>query len=155
MNTKTLKITADDFGLLAAEYLDQGITIRFKAAGTSMHPSIQNGDLLSVAPLSQKPLKSGDIILYRINGTNNLIAHRILFIKKHTSAKTIYTRGDALGGKPEQIAQTAILGKVIRIEHNGAEKTIGKPGDRLKGLLQAGRQSIRHNYFKIFPRRRK
>ena len=146
MNTKTLKITADDFGLLAAEYLAQGITIRFKAAGTSMHPSIQNGDLLSVIPPDKNSLKWGDIILYRIKNSNNLIAHRIIFIRKKDSDKIIYTRGDALGGELEQINPENILGKVIKVEHNGTAKIIGKTGDRIKGILRALRQSLRHKY---------
>jgi signal peptidase I len=148
--TKTVKISSNDFGLLATENLTRGITIRFTATGSSMHPSIMDGDILSVAPADIQKLKRGDIILYRINGTNNLIAHRIIFIKNNASDKIMYTRGDALGGNFEQVASNDILGRIFKVEHNGDIQTVGKAGDRLKGILRAIRQSLRHKYLKLF-----
>ena len=148
MNTTHLKISGGDFGLLAAENLTKGVSIRFKANGCSMYPSIHNSDIISVAPINKNNLKWGDIILYRINGTNNLIAHRIIFIKNHT----VYTRGDALGGDFEQVAANDVLGRVFKIEHNGSVLKTGKITDRTKGILRAIRQSLRHRFFKYFPR---
>jgi signal peptidase I len=148
MQHQTINIDSKDFGQLAAEHLQNGTAIRITANGRSMHPTIKNGDTLTIAPLNKKKLKRGDIILYRTTPANNLIAHRIIFIRKKSSDEIIYTRGDALGGELEQINPENVLGKVIKVEHNGTAKIIGKTGDRIKGILQALRQSLRHKYIR-------
>jgi len=53
-----------DFSCLAETILKQGNSIRFKAKGLSMLPSIRNGDIVAVSPITDE-ITHGDIILYR------------------------------------------------------------------------------------------
>ncbi|MGD8776456.1 MAG: S24/S26 family peptidase, partial [Syntrophobacterales bacterium] len=65
---------------LSGELLSLGLAVRFRAPGTSMHPTIRHGDVITVAPVAPASLKRGDIILYRFQG--GFIAHRTVNIEE-------------------------------------------------------------------------
>src|SRR6202000_3124371 len=64
------------FTQLAAELLSEGTPVRFRAEGQSMTPSLEGGELLTVAPLGERTLEQGQIVFARTNGA--VIAHRIV-----------------------------------------------------------------------------
>ena len=149
MTDEILKISADDFSSFARENLTKGVTIRFRAHGRSMYPAIHNGDIITISPINTHGIKRGDIILYRTDAINGLIAHRVIKIKPHKSDKIIYTRGDASGGELEQVKEKNILGKATHIEHDGKTLRIDTLKARTKGQLWFLRQSLRHLYNKL------
>ena len=58
------RLNGPDFRRLAGEILAAGNRVRFQAGGESMHPFIQDGDILEVAPLSNSlKIKIGDVLL--------------------------------------------------------------------------------------------
>ena len=78
LNTRTSALGFCHFGDLSGELLSLGFGVRFRAPGTSMHPTIRHGDLITVEPFAPANLKRGDIILYRLQ--NGFIAHRLVNI---------------------------------------------------------------------------
>ena len=65
---------------MSAELLSLGLGVRFRAPGTSMHPTIRHGEVITVEPIEPNTLKRGDIILYRFK--SGFIAHRIVNIEE-------------------------------------------------------------------------
>lgn len=104
---------------IAKEMLESGNNFRFKASGKSMHPFIEDGDILTVAPLS-KPLGIGHIAFYT-DQADRLTAHRIHKIIKNKDKVTYIIKGDARFFDTEYVPHSYILGVVISLNRNSTE----------------------------------
>src|SRR5206468_11027725 len=60
---------------LAAELLRRGNRVRFRAAGASMQPTIEDGELITVAPVAPESVKRGEILRYQHE--RGVVAHRV------------------------------------------------------------------------------
>ncbi|MGD8686614.1 MAG: signal peptidase I [Syntrophobacterales bacterium] len=95
--------------------LSLGLGVRFRAPGTSMHPTIRHGDLITVEPVSPANLERGDIILYRFQ--DSFIAHRIVNIEEQNGCGlTFILRGDASTNCDVPVRPEQVLGKVVCLE---------------------------------------
>ena len=113
----TLTITADSHKLeLAAEVLASGHSLRLRAFGTSMLPSIWPGYLLTIEPAPEQEIATGDIVL--VVRQNRFLIHRL--IDKQESCWI--TRGDSLPQNDDPFAPCEVLGRVSLIHKN--KKTI-------------------------------
>ncbi len=85
-----------------------------KVNGNSMHPFIQDEDLLIVKKVPFEKLKRGNILVFR--GENDLfVVHRL--IKKQKNGLLVL-RGDAYHLTKETITCDAIVGKAIGLIRN-------------------------------------
>lgn len=99
------------YGILALLFIS--ITILFvspaqflKANGSSMKPTINDGDAIIVIPTSEKDIKIGDVISYNRGGW--IITHRV--IDKENGK--IITKGDNLSNKdPYLVDPSEVIGK--------------------------------------------
>ncbi len=115
LKTQTSTLGFSHFGDLSGELLSLGLGVRFRAPGTSMHPTIRHGDLITVEPVEPSNLKRGDIILYRLQ--NGFIAHRIVNIEKRNGCGlTFLLRGDASVTDDAPVNPEQVLGKVVCLE---------------------------------------
>ena len=112
------------FPELIIELLQDGYSVNFNAPGHSMYPTIMANEKIVVAPIDPAAVRTGDIILYRSNGS--LIAHRVTLIKKVNTDEistnpdwSFILKGDASPTYDEPVNFEQILGKVIAIERNG------------------------------------
>jgi signal peptidase I len=116
------------------EILKQGHSIRFRAPGDSMYPTIRNGDVITVTPLGASSVTNGDIILYQHR--SGVAAHRVMRIIKRSeensrsalkdpqdrsSSETLhfFLRGDAALVFDDPVSADHILGKVTLVEREG------------------------------------
>jgi signal peptidase I len=112
-NQTSLPLLSD----LSGELLNLGFGVRFRAPGTSMHPTIRHGDLITVEPVEPFELKRGDIILYRLQG--NFIAHRIFNIEEREGRSlTFILKGDASITCDAPVKSEQVLGKVVCLERD-------------------------------------
>ena len=117
MNTRASSPGFCRFADLGAELLSLGLGVRFRAPGTSMHPTIRHGDLITVEPVEPCNLKNGDIILYHLQ--NSFIAHRIVNIEDQNGCGLSFIlRGDASAGCDAPVKPEQVLGKVVSLERN-------------------------------------
>ncbi len=128
----------DLFSELLEETLNRGHSIRFRAPGDSMYPTIRNGDILTVTPIETASITIGDIILYRHK--SGVTAHRVVRThqakrrdslsilntqRSQTSApqtqtlSPLYLRGDAAVVFDDPVSADQILGKVTLVERSG------------------------------------
>src|SRR5262249_30205176 len=54
------------------ELLQRGEAVKFKPRGNSMSGKVENGELVTVAPVGNHILKIGDIVLCKVNGIHYL-----------------------------------------------------------------------------------
>jgi hypothetical protein len=117
----TLATTGDGHKLeLAAEVLTSGHTLRLRAFGTSMLPSIWPGDLLSIEPKLEREIVAGDIVL--VARQNRFFIHRL--VEKHDSRWI--TRGDSLPQNDDSVDSCDVLGRVSLI-HKRARVIVPSP----------------------------
>lgn len=134
---------------VAADLLDRGYHVRFRARGASMHPAISEGDAITIEPVRSDELAAGDVVLYR--SRNRVIAHRVVAILSGLEP-TLILRGDALPCCDGPVRPHLVLGRVARIDPaHGRLNRAGAPllwrfaracGSRLKRILSADEPSV-------------
>lgn len=65
---------------VVAELLGRGHSVRFRAYGRSMHPTIRDGEEIVVEPLAASAVRVGDVALYR--SQRGVVAHRVVRIAR-------------------------------------------------------------------------
>lgn len=94
------------FRQFAGELISARRSFRFQAKGRSMLPTIEDGEILHVMPISNRNIRTGDIVFFR-NGAE-FKAHRVIAKKR----QSFVTRGDAGIQADGEIMRDQILGVV-------------------------------------------
>ncbi len=115
----------------------RGLPFRFTALGYSMSPFIQDGDIITLAPLANQPLSLGEVVAYSMPGRNTLVVHRVLA----KSALSCLIQGDNHPSGPDgEIPFSNLIGRVIHVERQGRRDRVGLgPERRLIALLSRRR----------------
>ncbi len=109
------------FVQVSTDLLRRGTPVSFTATGLSMRPFINDGEIITVAPVKIRSIRTGDILLYRDNKT--VIAHIVVSINKNRTPEPLFIlRGDLGTSADEEVTAEQILGKVVGITRDG--KTI-------------------------------
>lgn len=110
------------FLALSADLLGQGYPVRFHPRGESMHPTIKDGETLTVEPVKPVDVKRGDIILYKSGVRGGVTAHRVVRVNRSISdIKSFLLRGDASETCDSPVAPEQVLGKVVSVERDGRQ----------------------------------
>ena len=138
------KDETDLFSEMLVETLNCGHSIRFRAPGDSMYPTISDGDLITVEPINPSDIVVGDIILYRHD--YGVVAHRVVDIEAPQSSvrspQHCFTLcGDAAINDDDPVHADQILGKVVALKRNGRD--LDPYCLRLKLLYKARRLAVR------------
>ena len=123
------------FSLLA-----EGKTVRIRADGYSMFPSIKPGSVIYIEPLTdeQNPAP-GDIIAWKRE--TGFVVHRLIRILREENNIRFITRGDSSVNEDKPVLKEQIAGKVIHTESSSGKrkeariKHISKPGYLYNRLL--------------------
>ena len=102
-------------GELSRAVLERGAAFRFRAMGGSMYPMIENGDVLTVAPLGRRVVSPGDVVEFRHPGHGGLRVHRV--VGRRNGAYLV--QGDGLAEPDGWIPRENILGRVTEITRQG------------------------------------
>jgi hypothetical protein len=112
-------------GLALQEFLRavlaRGSTFRFKARGFSMHPFIQDGDVVTVSPLGGRYPRLGEVMAACHSETLKLMVHRVLSRREGG----VLLRGDNSPAADGYIPAGKVLGRVTRVERNGQRVRLG------------------------------
>jgi hypothetical protein len=112
--------------------LSRGVPIRFTARGASMHPFIQDGDVVTVSPGPGRSTRLGEVVAFCHPETEKLVVHRVLA----RSAGAYLLRGDNTLEADGLVRPAHILGRVTRVERQGRRVRLGRgPERRLLALL--------------------
>jgi signal peptidase I len=106
---------------MGASLLADGTTIRIKAHGYSMYPSIKPGSLLIIEPVKVKgPPQPGEIIV--IKRETGLIVHRLVKIVIKDGVRYYIARGDSNAYADAPVKLEMITGRVIKAEATGENR---------------------------------
>jgi len=97
---------------LAAEMLRGRRTVRLRAWGTSMLPSLWPGDLLTIESAAPSEVIAGDIVL--VLRDNRFFVHRIVEMRPGQDGFLWITRGDAMFHN-DPPAPSELLGRVVGV----------------------------------------
>jgi signal peptidase I len=121
---------------IVSDLLGRGHSVRFRAKGGSMHPTIREGEAITVAPARPAAIRRGDVILYRVGG--GVIAHRVARVaQKPDGVLAFISRGDASQSGDEPVEQPAILGRVVAVERGGRTLNPASSGARALAIAWA------------------
>jgi signal peptidase I len=103
---------------IVTDLLRHGHRVRFRAKGGSMHPTIREGEPITVAPARPAAIRRGDVILYR--SVRGVIAHRVASVARRPDGTRLFVpRGDASATCDEPVGESAVLGAVTAVERGG------------------------------------
>ena len=90
-----------------------------------MMPFINDGDIVSITSLSERPNR-GDVVAFTSPNGDKLMIHRIISIKP----EGFLLKGDNIS-TPDGFAKSDdIIGKIIRVERNGGTVPLGLGAER-------------------------
>jgi hypothetical protein len=93
-----------------------------------MSPFIQDGDVITVAPLLGAPPKTGEVVAFVRPGMGNLVVHRL--VAWQGTAALI--QGDSISDHSDGLVpQENMLGRVIRIQRQGHPVWLGLGPERM------------------------
>lgn len=138
------KVSMLEFNELCTDLLNQGQAVRFAASGTSMRPTIRNGEIITVEPAEPESVKRGDIV-FCAHG-KGFVAHRL--VRYHLvegCPPQFVLRGDATCRHEEMCDAPQILGRVIAVERGNRRLALNTTAARLRdGLRRHGLRAARY-----------
>lgn len=154
--SQSLFISCRYFTGVSHELLAHGYSVRFRAPGNSMMPTIFDGEMITIRPIEPSDVKRGDIILYRCPGS--IVAHRVVGTEKRDSgALRFILRGDALGAPDEPVEIEQVLGRVESVERGSRSIDIYSRRVKIIRMLRLCASHIKRwarNFFDMrLPRR--
>jgi signal peptidase I len=85
-----------------------------------MHPTIRDGERVTIEPVRAEMVRRGDILLY--SRRERVIAHRVVNVRKASGANVVFTlRGDSLSACDAPVRAEQVLGRVVTVERKGRE----------------------------------
>ncbi len=114
------KVTLEtpDFLEQARTSLSRGLPVELRMSGSSMSPAIEDGDIITIEPITDEPVKQGDIVLYH-SRFDTAVIHRVIRLERLSSERCVLTRGDAASHNDAPAPLHRILGRVRRVERAG------------------------------------
>ena len=96
----------------------EGISVRFRAGGRSMTPTIEDGEVLIVAPIAASDVEVADVVFCQTRSRS--VAHRVLSITGDAArAPQLTLCGDAALEIDRPVFAEQVRGRVIAIERAG------------------------------------
>jgi signal peptidase I len=123
------------FGAVIEEALTTGTLVRFRAEGTSMYPTIRDGEVITVATVSAEEVVRGDVLLCRHG--QRVLAHRVVGVSTRGTDRFFELRGDAKTACDLPVGASAVVGRVVGVERNGRLVLLYGRAARLRHRVRA------------------
>lgn len=131
------------FTPLLRDLLAEGLSVRFSARGNSMCPSILDGDIVTVCPVSQHPVPPGSVVLHLRAGAAPVFAHRVVGRSGPRRDPTYRIRGDAGWLHADRVPAADVIGIAGYLERHGKARNLCRPASRLYGLARSQLRALR------------
>lgn len=123
-----------DFLEQARQLLSRNLPVELRMSGSSMSPAIEDGDIITVEPVKDEPIRQGDIVLYH-SRFDTAVIHRIIRIDRSSSEKSILTRGDSATQSDLPVPIHRVLGRVKLVERAGERIKMIRPKRGVMGVV--------------------
>lgn len=118
-----LSLGSSDLAELAAEVFDRGGGISFVALGSSMLPTLRDGDLLAAVPQDPFSIKKGVLLMYR-TGEDRAAVHRVADAGRISSHGEILLSSDSSPQDRYRISIEQVMGRIVSATRDGKTVTI-------------------------------
>src|SRR5262245_28505188 len=115
---REVTLETPDFLEQARQLLSRSLPVELRMSGSSMRPAIEDGDIITVEPITEEPIKQGDIILFH-SRFDTAVIHRVIRIERSSAERAVITRGDATTHNDTPVSLHRVLGRVRRVERAG------------------------------------
>ena len=120
------------------------IPVTIPLEGDSMRPLIRRGcDCVTIVPLN-RPLKTGDIVLFH-SGGDRYVVHRVWTLKDGM----VQTLGDNCWNPDAWIPLESVWGLVVRMERDGRKYVLDSRCSRVFGIIWMGIHPMRMHYRRL------
>lgn len=130
--------------------LQKGKLLRIPAVGSSMFPTSQSGDTITVKPAKATDVSVGDVIVY-VRG-KRMIAHRLISKRIRNNEIVLICQGEFFSKPDPLIEGRQVLGKVVAVKRNGRNIRFDTFWRRLIGLLLAKTAPLRPWFYPILKK---
>jgi hypothetical protein len=121
------------FASVVEGLLAEGLGVRFRAGGRSMTPTIDDGEILIVAPATADEIDVADVVFCQTRSRS--VAHRVLSIGEGAAGEPRLTLcGDASLETDRPVTAEQVRGRVIAIERAGQRIDVEAKGGFLGRL---------------------
>ena len=127
---REVTLETPDFLEQARQLLSRSLPVELRMSGSSMRPAIEDGDVITVEPISGDPIRQGDIVLYH-SRFDTAVIHRVVRIERSASERAVVTRGDAASHNDGTVPIHRVLGRVKLVERAGERIKMVVPNRRL------------------------
>ena len=118
---------------LAVEMLRSRGTVRLKAWGTSMLPSLWPGDLLTIQSASNEEVVPAEIVL--VMRDNRFCIHRLIKKEQIQDFVFLITKGDSVPQSDAPVAASELLGRVTHIRRGNRTLAPSREVSPLSSIL--------------------
>jgi hypothetical protein len=110
---------------LVRQLLDDGLSVRLEVTGSSMSPFVRGGDVVTLAPPGEGPIRRGEVVAV-LARRHWLVIHRVVA----ASPAGLETRGDALDRPDEGVSRSDVVARLRRVERRGRRIRLGLGPER-------------------------
>lgn len=131
---REVTLETPDFLEQARQLLSRSLPVELRMSGSSMRPAIEDGDIITVEPITEVPVRQGDIVLYH-SRFDTAVIHRVVRVERSSSERAVVTRGDAASHNDGPVPIHRVLGRVKLVERAGERIKLVVPKRRLVQVL--------------------
>ncbi|MFP5263707.1 MAG: signal peptidase I [Blastocatellia bacterium] len=122
---REVTLETPDFLEQARQLLSRSLPVELRMSGGSMRPAIEDGDVVTIEPITDEPVRQGDIVLYH-SRFDTAVIHRVVRVDK-SAERSILTRGDSAAQNDLPVSIHRILGRVKLVERAGERIDMIRP----------------------------
>ena len=119
---RTIRCNADEFQKVAQPLVDQGTSFLLCVYGSSMYPTIRDGDVVQVRPVQPGEIGTGDIFLFQNSG--RLFVHRLVAKARQGDRLLLVAKGDANPRPDKQVEPSDVLGKIVEVRRRRHRRSL-------------------------------
>ena len=131
-----LNLGSSDLAELATEVFDRGGVISFAAMGSSMLPTLKDGDLLTAAPEDPFSIQPGDLLMYR-TGDDRAAVHRVSDVSRVSSHGELTLSSDSNPEDLYRISIKQVMGIIVSAVRDGKSIRIDSVASELPQTVSA------------------
>lgn len=127
-----ITLDAPDLLKRARFELSRQNAVTLRVSGSAMRPSLDDGDLVTVEPVSVQAVREGDIVLYQSLRDTALI-HRVVRFEQRSAGRFMVTRGDASSALDVPVPLHHVMGRVTTIDRDGERIEVRPEATGIRG----------------------
>jgi signal peptidase I len=102
----------------ARQLLSRSLPVELRMSGSSMSSAIEDGDIITIEPIADEPVRQGDIILYQ-SRFDTAVIHRVVRIERTQTERSVVTRADGASQNDIPVPLHRVIGRVKLVERAG------------------------------------